>query len=436
MLTAAKPIWANIAHTSGAKIYSMLTSVLILAMTARLLGPEGRGYIAAIITWVGLFSTVAHLSLGQVALHRMAGDVKNSGFGGMLGTLMLIAVCVTLVCWLVALTIYWQDWRGMFSGLPPAALIVGFIALPFLIWEQYGSSLLMGLGRIRIYNRYQMVGRTLSMVSVIVLVGWLGQGVVAVMQASLLGQVVVALGGLGFLTRYARRNHAKCRPSKAEAAALLSGGAKLHLNAIGVYLFTSVNILMLNHFHGAEQTAYYQLAAQLTGLMMIIPSAACMVMYGEVARVGADEAWPANKRLLTQLTLGMILLGVCAAVLAPWAIVLVAGEPFRPAIEPFQLMLLGVVGMSFSTLMSPQWIGRGYFWQTAVLTLLVGIVNFMAGLWLIPLHGINGAICAFLGTWMFAIVGNGSMFVHCEMKAKRKEALRSDDQIYPQGGLK
>ena len=58
----------------------MACNLAILGVTARWLGPEGRGDIAAITAWVGLFSTVAYLSLGQVALHNMTGVAgKNIG---------------------------------------------------------------------------------------------------------------------------------------------------------------------------------------------------------------------------------------------------------------------------------------------------------------------------------------------------------------------
>ena len=95
-----RELWGNIAHTSGAKIYSLLIGVLILSLTARLLGPEGRGQFATISTWVGMFSSFAYLSLGQVALHRMASDQMKNRFGHLLGSLLLVTIIVTLVGWL------------------------------------------------------------------------------------------------------------------------------------------------------------------------------------------------------------------------------------------------------------------------------------------------------------------------------------------------
>jgi O-antigen/teichoic acid export membrane protein len=414
-----KQLWANVAHTSGAKVYSMVTGVIILALTARLLGPEGRGQAAAITTWVSLFSTFAHLSLGQVALHRMASDPTYKCFGRLLSSLLLMAGVLTLLGWLVASVMYWYNPQGVFKGLPITALMIGFVALPFMLWEQYGSSLLMGLDRIRTYNRYQVVGRTLSVVGVIVLVGLLGQGVAGVLQASIVGQIVVALGGLGFLFKFAQTKNSICQPNKSESVALLKGGAKLHLNAIGSFLFTSGSILILNYYHGAEQTAYYQMAIHLLGVLMIIPTAASMVIYGKVTRHGPNGAWPENKRLLIQITLGMICLSAVAAALAPWGITILAGEKFLPVVDPFKWMLLGVIGMTFSTVMAPQWIGRGYFWQAAILTILIGLISLIANLIFIPKYAMQGAVWVFVGTYIFSIIGNGIMVIHCQIKSKR-----------------
>jgi len=343
----------------------------------------------------------------------MADDREHKRFGSLLGSLLLLAVILTMIGWLVALGLYWTNPKGVFKGIEVFPLFVGFLALPFMIWEQYGSSLLMGLEHIRTYNRYQVIGRTVSVVTVFILVGSLGFGVTGVMESNLLGEIIIAMGGIGFLFAFARSKGLTCRPNKAEIKALLSGALKLHFNAIGTFLFTSANILILNHYHGPEQTGYFQLVTQLLGVFMIIPQAATMVIYGKVAKIGVNAAWKDNKRLLIQINLGMIVLIVIAALISPWGIVLLAGESFKPAVEPFQWMLLGLIGMTFSTVMAPQWIGRGYFWQAAALTLLLGIINFVANLWLIPQFGIKGAVYAFLGTYVFSILSNGGMVIHC-----------------------
>jgi O-antigen/teichoic acid export membrane protein len=75
--------------------------------------------------------------------------------------------------------------------------------------------------------------------------------------------------------------------------------------------------------------------------------------------------------------------------------------------------------MTFSTVMAPQWIGRGYFWQAAGLTILVGVINLAANFLLIPQYGMWGAIYAFLATYAFAVVANGAMAFWCQLQGRR-----------------
>ncbi len=407
-------LWWSIAYTSGTRVYALLLGVLTLSLTARLLGPEGRGQVATITTWVTLFSTFGYLSLGQVALHRLTTDRQHLRFGTLLGSLILLAFVLTVIGWLMALGLYYFVPNQVFKNLSEGGLIVGFLALPFLIWEQYGSSLLMGVERLAIYNKYQIMGRTLGLAALFVFLLGFGLGVEGVLVSNLLGQIIVALGGIDFLLQYARDRGTVCRPAISEIKELLKGGVKLHLNAIGTFLFSSASILILNHYQGPEQTGYYQLALQLLGVAMIIPQSASMVIYGKVASLGPDRAWPYNKKLLVQLTGAIMLMSILAALLAPLFIPLIAGEAFRPAIEVFQWMLLGLIGMTFSTVMAPQWIGRGYFWQAAALTLLVGIASIVMNIYLIQKYGLQGSIYAFIGTYVISVLGNGLMALHCE----------------------
>jgi O-antigen/teichoic acid export membrane protein len=358
----------------------------------------------------------------------MADDPEGKSFGALLGSLIWLAAVLSFVSWLVASLLYVVFPKVLFNGLHWLPLSLGFLALPFMIWEQYGSSLLMGLERIHTYNGYQVVGRTLSLAGVLVLVCWLGQGVAGVLQASLLGQIVVAFGGISILIKFAHSKGTHCRSDKTETFALLAGGAKLHANTIGGFLITSSNILIINYYCGSEQSGYFQIATQFLGVLMIIPASASMIIYGKVTSLGPNGAWPDNKRLLIQITLGMLALSAIAAMLAPWGITLLAGEKFRPAVPLFQWMLLGLIGMTFSTMMRPQWIGRGYFWQAAGVTCLVGVVNLVANFWLIPPHGVTGAIYASIGAYFFSVVVNGAMVWHCQIMsnaAREKSPLVS-----------
>ena len=193
-------------------------------------------------------------------------------------------------------------------------------------------------------------------------------------------------------------------------------GLKLHANAIGTFCFTSANILILNYYHGAAASGYFQLATQLLAVVMTIPHAASLYLYGRVASLGPNQAWPINRRLLIQILIGVAGLAAVAAASAPWVISLLAGPDFTPAVTPFQVMTLGLFGMAMSEVMAPQWISRGYFWQAAALTMAVGASSLGIAFLFIPSNGIYGAVYAFLTTFLISIAGNGLMAAHCQRK--------------------
>ena len=414
-----RQLWATVLHTSGAKIYSMAIGMLVLFATARLLGPEGRGHLAAVMAWVGLFSTFAYLSLDQVALHRLSQDLQRQRFAPLFGSLLLLAVVLTLLAWLCAATLYAVQPDGAFKGLSQWVLLAAFIGLPFMVWEHYASGLLAGLERVRLYNRALVVGRTVTMVAVLAFVGVLDWGVPGAVLGSTLGQVVVALGGIGFLVAHARQGGRRIGPDRQEVRALLSGAGKLHLNAIGTYLFASANILILNYYRSPEEVGQFQLAQQLLAMLMVLPQAASTVLFGRVASLGPAQAWQENKRMLVQVSAMMLAVAAAAALLAGWAIPLLAGPAFAPAVEPFRWMLVGLAGTTFSALMAPQWIGRGYFWQAATVTFAIGCVNLAGNLWLIPSHGMDGAVAVFVATYLVTLAVNLAMAWHCEARDKR-----------------
>ena len=71
--------WAQIAETSTARIYGLLAGLLSLFITARILGPEGQGILAAAIAWVRMFASFGGLSLGQVMQHRFQAQKWEPG---------------------------------------------------------------------------------------------------------------------------------------------------------------------------------------------------------------------------------------------------------------------------------------------------------------------------------------------------------------------
>ncbi|MEA1967691.1 MAG: oligosaccharide flippase family protein [Thermodesulfobacteriota bacterium] len=414
-----KKLWFEIFYTSSAKIFSLVTGMAVLIITARWLGPEGRGIIAAVTTWAGLFATCGHLSLGQVSIHLLAGNKDKTLYSALFGNMLLLTVIITLLGWIVATILYNISNGNIFNNIEPLILFVGFLSLPFLIWEQYSSLLLSFLNEIKIYNNSQIIAQSCSVFFLLVVL-FFNWGIPGVLTVILSVHLIIALT---CLKRMFKRSDYSMLPDTNIIKALISGGGKLHLNAIGTYLIMSTDILIINHYCGAAATGYYQLDVQLINTLMIIPGSATLLLFGKVSQSGSDNAWQYQRKILLFLSIGMALLALIAAMFASILIPFVVGDDFIPAVQPFILLLPALIGMTFSSIMAPQWIARGLFWQVSALTLLIGIGNLILSLVLVPEYGIYGAVWGTLITYTISVIINGGMACWCELRYRKNGIL-------------
>lgn len=425
-----RKIWLAIAHTSGARTYGLLIGMATMVITARWLGPEGRGIIAATTTWVGLFSTIGHLSLGQVALYYATKQRNQAWLSPMLSNLLFVAGVITALGWVLVLILYVVSHGTIFSNLSPWVLLVGFLMLPLSFLEIYCGALLMAIDCLSKYNNGLIISRSIGMVLILGMM-FLNGSVIAVLFVLVITQSIASLIWLRELFYRAEK---LVKPDWLMVKKLIIGGLKLHSNALGVFMVTSTDVLIINYYYGLAETGYYQLAIQLMSVLLIVPQAASKVLYSKISQVGPDEGWRFQRQLLLSITGAMILVAIFATLVAPWIIPMVVGEAFAPAVPAFQWLLLALIGMTFSTLMAVQWIGRGLFWQVSIMSLSFGGLNLVMSLLLVPHYGMFGSIWGTLGAYGLSVIINGGMAVWCERRFRRAQNVPQVHTFLTLGG--
>jgi O-antigen/teichoic acid export membrane protein len=411
-----RELLGKIAYTGGAQGFSLAVATVVVLLTARWLGPGGRGTLAAVTTWVAVFSTVGCLSLGQVAIYRAASDKGRLWLAPTLGSLLFCAAAITLLGWIAVSVLFVIARNSVFRGISPLALVTGFSCLPLMIWEQYGSALLMAADRVAVYNRALVTGRIAYLL--LVLVCWLlNLGILGVLAALFVSQAIVALTGIRWLFQ---ASESPVRPDKKTIKELLSGGLKLHLNNICGGLMGPSSILITNGFLGSVETGHYQVANQLVSAFYLMPQAVSMATYGTIARLGPDAGWGMQRKLLAILGAILLLLGTVAAAVAPWGIPALLGARFAPAGAIFRILLLALPGSALSVALSPQWIGRGMFIQMSAITVFLALVNLGANFSLIPMWGIVGAAWATVLTYTLAAIIQIWMVTYCELRFRNR----------------
>lgn len=413
----------KIVQTSGAQIYAALLGIITLSITARWLGPEGRGIIAYITTWAVVFIEIGTLTLTSVLIYRATQDCDEAWLGRMLGTLAGYIVLASGVIWLIIIIYYFGEryagFHPFFRDLPPLALILGFLLLPIGIAEHYARSLLTIEDKLNIYNRFQIIGSTTNVFIVIILVAGLGLNIYGVLIGRLVWDLFLALGPSGYLYKKAKGSISFC---KKELKSLVIDGSKIHLNTIGALLVLHVDIIMIGTYLGEKETGLYQLAVQTSQMMMMLPYAAATVLQGEVTRRGIHDVWSYQKKILGLTLLAMIAASIIFGFTAEWWMLLLAGDEFAPSVTLFQYLLIALLFATVSAIINVQWVARGLFWQLSAISLFKGGANIVLNMILLPKYGLMGAVWATLAVFAISFIADIAMFIYCETDARRHKS--------------
>src|SRR5213080_2155929 len=94
--------WTAITLPTATKAYWIVGAMIGTVITARFLGPQGRGVIAAATSWVALFVTFGHFSLANVIVYLLGGNERARLLPVVAGSVLALTAAMTLLGWIVA----------------------------------------------------------------------------------------------------------------------------------------------------------------------------------------------------------------------------------------------------------------------------------------------------------------------------------------------
>ena len=413
-----KEVWKSIVATGGVRIYTLFAGLIVLFLTARVLGPEGRGMYAVVTTFLNLASVIGCLSLGNVALSYKSSNT-SSPLAERLGTLLVSCVVLSVAVFVVVGLLVAVLGVSFLGDISPVLLVCALVAVPLFIWEIYNLPLLLAEEKIGVHNRALMVGKSAFLLGTVYFLYHTTSPLAGALIAFVLGQAITAVYGLFMLWKVA----GGLSFSYPLMRRFFKDGLKLHPSTIAGVVIVSTDVLMLNAYKGAAEAGYYQLAIQLIGMMALVPDAAGKVMFEKVAALGADKAWGMQRKIMAGVSLFMFVSSIVAFFVVPLLIPIVVGEGFLPSIAIFQFVLLMLVNHTISMILAPQWVGRGWFTGFSVLSVATALANIGLNFWLIPPYGIWGAAYASVGALCLPVCVYVGMVIWLEKNKVHEKAV-------------
>lgn len=335
----------------GAGVASSLVASII---TARALGPDGKGLFS---TLTFLSAMVVHLfsaGLGDAAI-VFVGQKKATLQRALSSTLaagLCSAVLGTAVLWVACLVAFVDDWADMRT-----AAIISCVGVPVFLCAYQLSYLLSAQERIPASSAVIATMNTFTTIGLALFVAGLGLSIAGGALAGALG----AACGLLLAGTLIRRSGLSLRPgwdTEYVAAALRYGPAIAASNLVSIML-QRADLLLVYALAGSRPAGHYSVALTIGSLVALLPLAISNATFPRIAKLPDAEAAELMVRTC-RLGIAAAALGVVAmVVITPILVPLFFGREFGPAVGPTLILVPSGLIWSAQWLLSRCWAARG-----------------------------------------------------------------------------
>ncbi|MGH2925445.1 MAG: lipopolysaccharide biosynthesis protein [Solirubrobacterales bacterium] len=387
---------AAIAVATGFAIQAVL--VVTGPLLARMLGPDGRGYLAALTLWPLVITQLGNLGIPSALTYSIARDSTSSRALARLG----LGFALPQAAILVVLQALWL--LLILHGDPHSVKVAGWLTLalvPAMLAQQYGLALLQGHMRLRIFNALRLMPWLLYAIGVATLFV-AGEDAIVPIIAALLAAFWIT--GSASLISGLRFCQGKGTPSVGRRF-LVSFGLRGLLSSFSAVDVLRPDQIVLALFLSPSALGLYVVGLAFTNLPYFIAKSVGLITFPWVA--SRTETGDARRTMWSLLwlttTIAVVLVAILCAT-AQWLVPLFFGGRFDSAVTVTYIVLPGTVFLSARRVLSEGLKGRGYPLAGTVgeLVSLAWIAVALAVL--VPALGIYGAAVALSSSYVVSLV--------------------------------
>jgi O-antigen/teichoic acid export membrane protein len=358
-------------------------------VTARALGPEGKGVVTGVLAWPQIFAWVLLFGLGTATSLRVA-ESHGEALPDALGNALLYCLTLGLVGTVAGL-----------AFLPDALDHLGPSASHTAQWALLGicvsmlsevvAAIDLALGRTVRYNVARVAGSLSMLMICIALVINDVASPESVVGATIVGGIVgAAIAASGLPWRKVRIALGRLRKD-------LAYGLRVFLTSLLGLVNLRLDILLMTAFLAASQIGFYTIACNaMFPIAAVTATLASLIMpaVGRARGTAQADSLPhvsLIRRTALRYTIVTATIAAVIAAVAPWGIPFVFGQAFDPAVSLVWILLPGYVAQGYAYMVDAGMVGMRKPWvgnaaQGSGLVITAGLLPF-----LLPHYGATGA---------------------------------------------
>lgn len=390
----------TIVGTIATKGAGFVITLLVGVALFRTMGPEGKGEVDGLITWMMLL-LLTYPSLEEPQLYligRKTAAPSTLLVNAVFAALLFGAAVIGVFELIVARCPEWLEYRetktDVFRSLDVDRLRLLMLIAPIALLQKTCGGLLQGLRDMRAFNACFLAQNGTLLVLVGIFVLGLGRGVDGAIMAYAGGFSVGGLCALGLALRHPQVRGGPYRPSLGLLGRLVGSGLRIHGGVVAAWVIIESDKLIVLRYGTPSELALYVLAVALTGhLRRLIVQPVKEVLGSRLPDMIGDRKRmiDAIARTTRHVVLLTVVPSAALAALGFPILWVLYGSDALPAYAPLLVLVPGSVLWGAAVMISYWFIGTERFLTLTVIGLGVAATNLALNFAFVPDHGMLAA---------------------------------------------
>ena len=391
----------NTMITFVTRAVTVIFSIGITIIIARILGPGGQGIYSLAILLPTLLLIFTGFGINVASVFYI-GKRKYSP-KEVFGQNIIFTFLISIFAILIGLIIIFFFSDKLFPGVEKEYLFLALSLIPFALFFDLASSILLGLQKIKKYNIISFLQSLLFLVLVGILLLGFRFWITAAISAQVFSYVLTGII-LFFITKK-ETGGLLLKFNKQYFQNALSYGFKVYLGGIFSFLHYRMDLFLINFFINPIAVGFYYVAVKLAEGIWLLSTSAATVLFPKVTSEEDSKQLKEFTPLVCRNVLFItFLIAFLLFVFSRWIIVLFYSEEFLDSVRPFQILLIGTLFTAGWRILANDIQGRGKPILNTYIIIFSAILNIILNILWIPRWGIQGAAWATVVSYLTALI--------------------------------
>lgn len=376
--------------TFASKIVIIVFGLIASIVTARILGPEGKGYYSLLMLVPALLIQFGNLGIGTA--NTYFGGSKKYSFSTLASNSVVVAIGLGVAIPSFFLMYYYIFKPSFLSELKAEDIIVTCLIIPFSLISAYFGAIILGQMRIKQANLIALSNSVLSSLLTIFVLLFTKAGLMGLIVIWIFNEITIAAVSFIVVRQTQKFKILSFNPDVFWAT--LKFGVVGYTGNIIQFFNYRLDMLMIASSMSILYVGYYSIAVSLVETLWYLPASIGMVIFASTPGTNlkvSNKTTPVICRNTLFLTL---ITSVVLFILSKFLITLLFGQEYLPAVEPLWILLPGVVALSVCKVLCNEITGRGKPRINLMASAISLAVNIPMNAILIPRMGMAGAAIA------------------------------------------